>query len=116
MSVALSELLYIRVRGPLFAMGQLFEFYRVCSSLVLETTDMPVCCRCNGSGRCMSCSCVKSGRPCVDCLPSREGHCCNNAPTPTPTPTSTADEGHCPSPSPSVDTSATVNCDNVLKS
>ena len=47
---------------------------------ILEATDMPVCCRCNGSGRCMSCSCVKSGRPCVDCLPSRKGHCCNNAP------------------------------------
>ena len=39
---------------------------------------MPVCCRCNGSGRCISCSCVKSGSPCVNCLPLRNGHC-NNA-------------------------------------
>ena len=39
---------------------------------------MPVCCRCNGSGRCTSCVCVKAGRPCTDCLPSRKGHCCNN--------------------------------------
>ena len=38
---------------------------------------MPVCCRCNGSGRCKACSCVKSRRPCVDCLPSRNGHCSN---------------------------------------
>ena len=44
---------------------------------------MPICCRCNGSGRCISCSCVKSGRVCIDCLPSRKGHCCNSAPTPT---------------------------------
>ena len=39
---------------------------------------MPVCCRCNGSGRCKACSCVKSGRSCVDCLPSRNGHCSNH--------------------------------------
>ena len=38
---------------------------------------MPVCCRCNGSGRCISCSCVKSGSPCVNCLPLRNGHCGN---------------------------------------
>lgn len=49
---------------------------------------MPVCCRCNGSGRCLSCSCVKLGKLCVDCLPSRKGQCCNDAPAPTPhTPT-----------------------------
>ena len=38
---------------------------------------MPVCCRCNGSGRCKACSCVKSGRQCVSCLPARNGHCSN---------------------------------------
>ena len=38
---------------------------------------MPVCCRCNGSGRCKACSCVKSGRQCVNCLPARNGHCSN---------------------------------------
>ena len=41
---------------------------------------MRVCCRCNSSGRCMSCSCVKSGRTYVDCLPSRKGHCNNVTP------------------------------------
>ena len=58
---------------------------------------MPVCCRFNGSGRCMSYSCVKAGRPCTDCLPSRKGHCCNEAPSPTHAMTSsttTADNGH----------------------
>ena len=44
---------------------------------LLLAANMPVCCRCNGSGRCKACSCVKSGTPCVDCLPSRNGHCSN---------------------------------------
>ena len=76
---------------------------------------MPVCCRCNGSGRCRSCACVKSGRPCVDCLPSRKGNCCNNAHTSTSstssttTPALTTDNGNLPSSSPSADTSDTVN-------
>ena len=47
--------------------------------LVSWAANMPVCCRCNGSGRCKACSCVKSGTPCVDCLPSRNGHCSNLA-------------------------------------
>ena len=38
---------------------------------------MPVYCRCNGRGRCIACSCVKSGSRCVSCLPSRNGHCSN---------------------------------------
>ena len=38
---------------------------------------MPVCCRCNGSGRCKSCSCSRAGTPCTNCLPSRKGKCCN---------------------------------------
>ena len=38
---------------------------------------MPVCCRCNGKGRCIACACVKSGSRCIDCLPSRNGHCSN---------------------------------------
>ena len=41
---------------------------------------MPVCCRCNGRGRCKSCACAKSGSRCVDCLPSRKGHCSNQDP------------------------------------
>ena len=40
-------------------------------------TDMPVCCRCSGRGRCIACSCVKCGSRCVDCLPARNGHCSN---------------------------------------
>ena len=76
---------------------------------ILATT-MPVCCRCNGSGRCESCSCVKSGRPCVDCLPSRKGHCCNNALPPT---TPAADDRRCALRSPTVNT---LGADNVLDS
>ena len=35
------------------------------------------CCKCNRSGRCRNCSCVKSGRTCQGCLPQRLGHCIN---------------------------------------
>ena len=42
---------------------------------------MPVCCRCNGSGRCNNCSCSKAGKLCVDCLPIRRGRCNNVSPS-----------------------------------
>ena len=35
------------------------------------------CCRCNRSGRCANCSCVKGGGPCQGCLPQRLGNCLN---------------------------------------
>ena len=38
---------------------------------------MPSCCRCNASGKCISCKCVKEGSRCVDCLPGRLGNCSN---------------------------------------
>ena len=44
---------------------------------------MPLCCQCNGSGRCINCNCAKSGKLCVDCLPSRRGGCRNLSPPPT---------------------------------
>ena len=37
---------------------------------------MPLCCRCNGNGRCRTC-CVRSGSVCLNCLPLRQGHCEN---------------------------------------
>ena len=40
---------------------------------------MPTCCRCNGSGRCVNCACVKSGFACTNCLPHRKGKCANQA-------------------------------------
>ena len=49
-----------------------------------------VCCRCNRSGRCKNCQCVKRGTACVDCLPSRQGSCSNH-PIPPPAPSSAAD-------------------------
>ena len=33
------------------------------------------CCRCNRSGSCRGCSCVKKGEACTNCLPSRLGNC-----------------------------------------
>ena len=48
---------------------------------------MPMCCRCNGSGRCRNCSCSKAGKPCVDCLPRRKGRCCNERHTSSQTTT-----------------------------
>ncbi len=38
---------------------------------------MPLCCRCNATGKCINCACVKSKRPCTNCLPLRKG-CCSN--------------------------------------
>ena len=38
---------------------------------------MPVCCRCNGSGKCRNCSCSRSGKNCVDCQPSKRQRCVN---------------------------------------
>ena len=35
------------------------------------------CCRCNGSGKCKNCVCVKAKRLCTNCLPARRG-CCSN--------------------------------------
>ena len=37
----------------------------------------PVCCRCNSRGKCRPCVCVKQGRVCTTCLPSRTGGCYN---------------------------------------
>ena len=56
---------------------------------------MVVCCRCNGDGKCRNCSCVKEGKTCTTCLPSRRGRCLNkphpSAPAPANQPV------HCPS-------------------
>ena len=37
----------------------------------------PQCCRCNGNGRCRGCVCVRGGRTCTSCTPSRNGRCEN---------------------------------------
>ena len=44
---------------------------------------MRQCCRCNGSGRCKNCSCVKAGKACIDCLPNKR-QVCLNQPTQPP--------------------------------
>ena len=35
----------------------------------------PSCCRCNVSGSCINCSCVKAGRSCNNCATSRRSRC-----------------------------------------
>ena len=37
----------------------------------------PHCCGCNKRGRCVSCSCVKAGKQCINCIPLKEDHCDN---------------------------------------
>ena len=37
----------------------------------------PQCCRCNSNGRCRGCVCVRGGRTCTSCTPSRSGRCEN---------------------------------------
>ena len=48
------------------------------------------CCRCNRVGQCKNCVCVKRGRVCDGCLPSKLGKCQNtsntHAPDTTPLP------------------------------
>ena len=57
---------------------------------------MVVCCRCNRTGQCRGCACVKAGKSCSNCLPSRLGNCSNvsattNANTDTNTDTANRD-------------------------
>ena len=42
-----------------------------------EYSTPPQCCRCNGKGRCVGCSCVRSGRMCTNCTPRHKGRCEN---------------------------------------
>lgn len=48
------------------------------------------CCKCNRSGRCQNCSCVKRGQPCQGCLPQRLGNCVNTVHT-QPSPSASND-------------------------
>ena len=73
-----------------------------------------MCCRCNRTGQCRGCACVKAGQPCSNCLPSRLGSCSNAShrqdptqsatliPPPTPTPTPPTPSGRSPTPANSV--------------
>ena len=49
---------------------------------------MPMCCWCNGSGRCVSCSCLKSEEICTHCLLLRLGQCRNTGARDQPVATS----------------------------
>ena len=39
---------------------------------------MPACCRCNASGKCRTCRCIKSGKSYQGCLPQHLGKCENS--------------------------------------
>ncbi len=54
----------------------------------MKEVKMGQCCRCNKTGRCMNCACVKAGNLCQSCLPSRLGQCTNSQPV-TLSPTAT---------------------------
>ena len=41
---------------------------------------MVVCCKCSRSGLCRNCACVKAGKLCQSCLPSRLSKCLNFSP------------------------------------
>ncbi len=47
------------------------------------TSRMVVCCKCNRSGHCRNCACVKAGKTCQSCLPSRLIQCTNINPQST---------------------------------
>ena len=51
--------------------GGHFEF-----SLNVHITHLR-CCRCNRSGKCIGCFCVKSSKKCSSCLPGKFGNCGN---------------------------------------
>ena len=42
------------------------------------------CCKCNRTGSCKGCACVKAGKPCANCLPSKLGSCINSSSTQKP--------------------------------
>ena len=46
----------------------------------LLKVKMVLCCRCNRTGQCRGCACVKAGNLCSNCLPSRLGSCSNVSP------------------------------------
>ena len=39
------------------------------------------CCRCNRTGHCQNCSCIKRGQSCQSCLTQRMGNCVNEVQT-----------------------------------
>ena len=41
------------------------------------------CCRCNRSGHCVNCACVKTNKPCQGCFPTRLDQCSNSNPITT---------------------------------
>ena len=51
------------------------------SQAILQAKDrrQTNCCRCNRTGSCQNCSCVKASQLCAKCAPGRLGHCQNKS-------------------------------------
>ena len=47
---------------------------------IMAAQPVKNCCRCNKTGKCRNCACVKAGSKCHSCLPSRLGNCENLPP------------------------------------
>ena len=56
----------------------------VIKAILVRESEMVRCCRCNRTGSCRGCACVKAGKQCSNCLPSKLGSCSNVSSTPTP--------------------------------
>lgn len=48
------------------------------STQLTNSTKTSCCCRCNRTGKCKNCHCVKQGTICTNCLPLRLGNCENH--------------------------------------
>ncbi len=58
------------------------------------------CCRCNGTAKCLRCTCVRSGAPCSRCLPGDLGFCHNTRPRGRSPPSCPSSSLTTPAPSP----------------
>ena len=43
-----------------------------------DKSQFAICCKCNQTGQCKQCTCVKAKKQCQDCLPSCLGKCQNS--------------------------------------
>ena len=57
---------------------------RTLLTCVVTWSEMVLCCGCNRTGSCRGCACVKAGKQCSNCLPSKLGSCSNVSSTPIP--------------------------------
>ena len=64
---------------PRFFHGSLIDLGSMSRILRFEVCVKMACCRCNKTGSCKACACVKAGKSCTNCLPSKLGNCVNQS-------------------------------------